>query len=201
MRYEAFAMNISGNASLGNASLLGTDPYWVKRHVAFARNPGSLQSMDGNGKSAKICLNSISNNVTTVILFAVLCVAVNISMSFCRCLCSRLFLPSPSTKDEILTPKGQEQSSDLPRDRKRESVSTIDDLMYMPSAPTSDYSTDLLRLYKSPYCQHFIGHAPRQIAELETSCSYPITYIQDSIPFNRSRIERSRYHANTEVLI
>ena len=188
-------MNISGNASFGTASLQGTHPYWVK--VAFARNPGSLQSIDGNGKSAKIELNSISNNVTTVILFAVLCVAVNISMSFCRCLCSRLFLPSPSTKDEILTQKGQGQSNDLPRDRKRESVSTIDDLLYVPSAPTSDYSTVLPRLYKSPYCQHFIGHVPSQIAELENSCSYPTTYIQDSIPLNRSRIERSRYHANT----
>ena len=190
-------MNISGNASFGNASLLGTGPYWVKRHVAFAKNPGSLQSMAGSGNRAKIDLNSISNDVTTVILFAVLCVAVNISMSFCRCLCSRLFLPSPSTKDEILTQKGQGQSNDLPMDRKRESVSTNDDLMFVPSAPTSDYSTVLPRLYKSPHCQHFTGHAPRQIAELETSCSYPNTYIQDSIPLNRSRIERSRYHAKT----
>ena len=195
MRYEAFAINIFGNASFGNASLLGTDPYWVKRHVAFARNPGSLQSIDGNGKSAKIELNSISNNVTTVILFAVLCVAVNVSMSFCRCLCSRLFLPSLSRKDEILTQKGQGQSNDLPRDRKREAVLTIDDLYDL--YPTSDYSTVLPRLHKSSYCQHFIGHTPRQIAELETSCSYPTTYIQDSIPLNRSRIERSRYHANT----
>ena len=180
-------MNISGNESFVT----------VKRHVAFARNPGSLQSIDVNGNSAKIDLNSITSNVTTVILFAALCVAINISMSFCRCLCSRLFLPSPSTKDKRLTQKGQGQSNDLPRDRKRESVSTIDFLMCVPSATTSDYSTVLPRLYKSPYCQHFIGHAPRQIPELETSCSYPTTYVQDSTPLNRSRIEGSRYHANT----
>ena len=59
-------MNISGNASFVT----------VKGHVAFARNPGSLQSKDGNGNSAKIDSNSISNNVTAVILFAVLCEAL-----------------------------------------------------------------------------------------------------------------------------
>ena len=81
-----FALNMAGNASFGIAN----------EHIAFARYHDTLQAADRNkdikaipqtkGYTTNAETNkeqtSSLNNVTTIILFVVLCVVVNLFMSF-----------------------------------------------------------------------------------------------------------------------
>ena len=120
---------MSGNASLGIAN----------EHIAFARLQDILQATDGKKDNPITQGNGNSDNVTTIILFVVLCVVVNLFMSFCRCLFTRWFrLQLPSAKDGVLNQKDQGLLNELPTSGRRETVSMIDNPMYAPSAPTAD---------------------------------------------------------------
>ena len=155
----SFALNMSENASFGIAN----------DHIAFARQQDILQASDVNKYSTKSYPNMNTDNVTTIILFVVLCVVVNLFMSFCRCLCTRWCLKLPRTKDEISTQKGQEQSSELSASRRRETLSMIDNPIYAPSAPTADYRK--------------FSNTPLQLGVLNHYCVCPKIDIQDdSIP-------------------
>ena len=165
-------MNMSENASFAIRN----------KHIAFARLEDTLQSMEGNKDISKIYPTSNTDNVTKIVLFVVLCVVVNLFMSFCRCLFTRFCLHLPIAKDEIVTQKGQGLFTELPGSSRCESLSTIENMMYAPSVPLSEYRVSLPRLYRSPHCPHFIGHTPQQLAVLKPSCAYSTRDIPDPIP-------------------
>ena len=155
----SFAMNMSENTSFKITN----------EHIAFARLQDILQKTDENNNDTINKQKINSDNVTSILLFVVLCVVVNLFMSFCRCLCTRWCLQLPRTKDEMLTQKDQVQLNELPTSRRRETVSMIDNPMYAPSAPTADYRK--------------FSNTPLQLGVLNHYCVCPKIDIQDdSIP-------------------
>ena len=151
---------MSENKSFGNAH----------EHIAFARLQDIVQKTDENNDDTVIKQKINSDNVTTILLFIVLCVVVNLFMSFCRCLCTRWFrLHLRSTKDEMMTQKDQVLLNELPKSGRSETVSMIDNPIYSPSAPRADYRK--------------FSNTPLQLGVLNHYCAFPKIDIEDdSIP-------------------
>ena len=147
-------------------------------HIAFARLQDILQKTDENNNDTITKQRINSENVTTILLFVVLCVAVNLFMSFCRCLCTRWCWQRPRSKDKRLTPKGQGLLNELHTSGKREAVSMIDNPMYAPSAPTADYRK--------------FSNTPLQLGVLNHYCVCPKIGVQDD-PIPNIQFDERRY--------